>query len=451
MLLILDIGTSSMRGMLMDCYGHMLKSIQKKYTLRYTPDGGVLMEMEQLDKALQQCLEEMGSYRAARQRYPEGISVTAQRSSVIPMGKDGHALCDGIMWQDKRCVTLLEKLAPGTEMVYGICGMRPSPVFSAPKMQYIKTYMPEIYEKAVKLIGFQEYVLHYLTGEYITDTSIASRTCLYDLHREMWSEELLGLFGIDKGKLCGLAPAGSVIGETAVGINHLLGIRHGIPVVSAGGDQQCAALGMLDETEDGTIINMGTGAYVIAMTDKPVLDKEMRVNCNVGAAEGTWIVEGMVPNAGTTLDWLCNTFYLWTDKDKALGMLLKEAEEAPKGAHGMCFVNALTGTGTPEWNPLEKGSFTNILLQHTREDFARAGLEGIIRDVAGCVKVVEAMLPEQQEKGIKVSGGLSKSRFLVGMLEDALGRKVSLADESEATAIGAWKSGMRALNIEESF
>ena len=62
MLLILDIGTSSMRGMLMDCYGHMLKSIQKKYTLRYTPDGGVLMEMEQLDKALQQCLEEMGSY-----------------------------------------------------------------------------------------------------------------------------------------------------------------------------------------------------------------------------------------------------------------------------------------------------------------------------------------------------------------------------------------------------
>ena len=136
-------------------------------------------------------------------------------------------------------------------MVYGICGMRPSPVFSAPKMQYIKTYMPEIYEKAVKLIGFQEYVLHYLTGEYITDTSIASRTCLYDLHREMWSEELLGLFGIDKGKLCGLAPAGSVIGETAVGINHLLGIRHGIPVVSAGGDQQCAALGMLDETEDG--------------------------------------------------------------------------------------------------------------------------------------------------------------------------------------------------------
>ena len=77
MLLILDIGTSSMRGMLMDCYGHMLKSIQKKYTLRYTPDGGVLMEMEQLDKALQQCLEEIGSYCAARQRYPEGISTAS--------------------------------------------------------------------------------------------------------------------------------------------------------------------------------------------------------------------------------------------------------------------------------------------------------------------------------------------------------------------------------------
>ncbi len=447
MLLILDIGTSSMRAMLMDCQGHILKSCQSKYGLTYTSDGGVLMEMGQLDEALERSLKETGSFCRAEKVKIDGISVTAQRSSVIPMGKDGRALCHALMWQDKRCVSLIEELGAKIKTIYGICGMRPSPVFSAPKMQYVKIHMPGIYEQAVKLIGFQEYVLHYLTGEYVTDTSIASRTCLYDLHMEKWSEELLNLFQVDIDKLCTLAPVGSVIGRTRACVTHLLGMAQSIPVVSAGGDQQCAALGMQNGTEDCLICNMGTGAYVIAQTDRPVLDLEMRVNCNAGAAKDTWILEGMVPNAGTTLDWLCNTFYSHLDKEEALKMLLKEAERSPKGAHGMCFVNALTGTGTPEWNPLQKGSFTNILIQHTREDFARAGLEGIIRDVAGCVKSVEAMIPEKKNQ-IKVSGGLSKSEFLMGILEDTLGRNICRADEAEATAFGALKSGLRALNID---
>lgn len=446
MLLILDIGTSSMRGMLMDGQRHIYKNCQSKYRLDYTPDGGVLMEMGQLDRALENCLEEIGGYCAAEKIHLEGISVTAQRSSVIPMGKDGHALCHAVMWQDKRCVSLLEELIHKTKTIYEICGMRPSPVFSAPKMQFIKKHMPEIYEKSVKLIGFQEYVLHYLTSEYITDISIASRTCLYDLWMNEWSEELLKLFEIDKEKLCPLAPVGSVIGGTRSYISSLLKEDRSIPVVSAGGDQQCAALGMQDREEECLICNMGTGAYVIAQTDSPVLDLEMRVNCNVGGRQGTWILEGMVPNAGTTLDWLCHTFYGHLEKEEALKILLKEAEEAPKGAHGMCFINALTGTGTPEWDFSKKGSFHNILLQHTREDFARAGLEGIIRDVAGCVRSVEAMLSER-DSPIKVSGGLSRSGFLMALLEDTLGRSVQQADESEATAVGAFKSGMCALKI----
>ncbi len=450
MLLILDIGTSSMRGMLMDCRGQIIKKRQSKYRPEHMPDGGVLMETGQLNKALETCLEEIGSYCTAEGIYLDGISVTAQRSSVIPMGKDGHALCPALMWQDKRCVGLIEDLTDRTKAIYEICGMRLSPVFSAPKMRYVKTHMPEIYEQSVKLIGFQEYVLHYLTGEYVTDTSIASRTCLYDLRMNKWSEDLLALFEVDKEKLCPIAPVGSVVGSTRSRIGGLLKTDRSIPVVSAGGDQQCAALGMQDQKEDSLICNMGTGAYVIAQTDRPVLDPNMRVNCNVGGRPGTWILEGMVPGVGTTLDWLCNIFYSHLEKEEALKILLKEAEKAPAGARGMCFVNALAGTGTPEWNLLQNGSFTNLLLRHTREDFARAGLEGIVRDVAGCVKSVETMLPEKGGP-VKVSGGLSRAEFLMELLEDTLGRSVCRADESEATALGAFKSGMQALNMHGGY
>lgn len=444
MLLIFDIGTSSMRAMLIEDRGQICKKIQKKYVLSYLPDGGVEMELISLDAALLECLEEMGDYCRKEHLRVEGISVTSQRSSVIPMGRDEKPVFRALMWQDRRCASVLERMASHEKRIFEISGMRPSPVPSAPKMRYIKEYMPEIYDKTEKLIGFQEYVLHWLTGEYVTDTSIASRTCLYDLCGNTWSEELLYLFGLDGEKLCSLTPVGSVIGECREAVQRTLGSETRILVVTAGGDQQCAALGMGCIKTSDLICNMGTGAFVAALTDRPVIDSKMRVNCNVSAIEGEWMIEGMVPSAGTTLDWLCQVFYGFMEKSKRLSILLAEAEMSPTGARGLLFRNALTGTGTPEWDPSARAAFMEIEPRHTREDFARSALEGIVRDICACVNCVETFVPRPGQV-MRAAGGLSKSSFFVQMLSETLGKRVIPARDCEATGLGAWISAMHAL------
>ncbi|MCI8403105.1 MAG: hypothetical protein HFI38_13625 [Lachnospiraceae bacterium] len=447
MLLILDIGTSSMRGLLIDLQGNIRKKIQRSYTLTCLPDGGVEMEMEKLDRALWECLQRMGDFCTEEGVTLEGISVTSQRSSVIPMGPDGRAQGNALMWQDRRCARLLEKQQPGSREIYEICGMRLSPVMSAPKMGYMKEHMPDLYDRAVKLIGFQEYVLHWLTGVYATDTSIASRTGLYDLKKDRWSRELLDRFGVAEKKLCPLVPVGSVVGETAGSVNGLLRTGRNVPVVSAGGDQQCAVLGMKCGDGNDMICNMGTGAYVIALTDHPVIDNRMRVNCNVSAVRGKWILEGMVLNAGTTLDWLCALFYGHLTKEEALKELIAEAKASETGARGLHFKNALTGTGTPAWDTQVRAEFTGIELRHQREDFVRAGLEGVIRDVAACAKSVEDLL-DTPCTAVRVAGGLSKSEWIVDLLSEQLQKPVCVAAQREATGLGAFLSGMKALHMQ---
>lgn len=444
MLLIFDIGTSSMRAMLMDDAGRIHKKLQKRYVLSCLPDGGVEMELSGLDAALEESMGEIGCCCRMERLEVGGISVTSQRSSVIPMGNDGKPLSRALMWQDRRCMQQLERLRPQNGRIYEICGMRPSSVPSAPKMLYVKECMPDIYEAAVKLIGFQEYVLHWLTGEYVTDTSIASRTCLYDLRRNAWSGELLSIFGLDKEKLCHLIPVGSVAGLSVEKVNRFLGTATGIPVVSAGGDQQCAALGMGCVENGDLICNMGTGAFAAALTDCPVIDYGMRINCNVSAIEGKWIVEGMALNAGITLDWLCDLFYGHLAKEERFRKLFEEAELSPKGAQGLLFSNALTGTGTPDWDASARAGFTEIELKHRREDFVRAGLEGIVRNISGCVKCVESFVHEPGS-GIKAAGGLSKSGFFVRLLSEELGKSVIPMDDCEATGRGAWISAMHVL------
>lgn len=442
MLLILDIGTSSMRAVLMDKYGTLCGKVQHRYPLLYPCDGGVEMDLAELDAAMIASLREVGELCRKNGWTLEGISVSAQRSSVIPMGTDGKAMAHALMWQDRRCAYILDQVRENTRTVFEICGMRPSPVFSAPKMCYLRDRIPEIYEKAEKLIGFQEYVLHYLTGEYATDTSIASRTCLYDLKADKWSDELIDLFGLDRRKLCKLVPVGSVIGQTLREIDNLLELDQTVPVISAGGDQQCAALGMGCGTSKDLACNLGTGAYTIATVEKPLIDPQMRVNCNVSAIQGNWILEGSVLSAGRTVDWFCDLFY--PKIYNPVQMLFQEASQSSPGARGLRFINHLTGAGTPRWDPTLRAEFQGIDSRHGRADFARAVLEGIARDIRACVDSISA-LSGQPYPEIRTAGGLTRSAFFNQMVADMIGRTVVLADESEATSVGAWRVGMLAL------
>jgi sugar (pentulose or hexulose) kinase len=450
MIVVIDIGTSSLRTLLMDNEGKILDVQKRGYSLSHPSSNAVEMDMALLDTALYEALKESFSVLKAWGKQATAFSVTAQRSSVIPVDEQGRALAPALMWQDTRSSGICEEVWASKKEIYAISGMKPSPVFSAPKMAYLKRTFPGVYASSYKLIGFCEYVLHTLTGLFVTDTSIASRTCLFDITKKEWSPFLLDLFSIDCNKLCTLVDVGTVIGKTTEHFGILMGIPYSIPVVSAGGDQQCAALGLGCIEKDSAMINLGTGAYVIALTDKPFLDTGMRVNCNVSAIPDKWIVEGAVLSAGKTLDWVNDNFFKHVQETRPYEVFTQKSRNVPIGSNGLRFSVQFAGKGTPIWNPNMKGSIGNLSFQNTKDDLARGVLEGIACAVDECVSCISELLGGVQEP-VNVAGGLSKDGFFDQILSDMSRKELTKYATCEATAFGAWMSAAVALKKHNSY
>ncbi len=445
MVLVLDIGTSSMRAVLIDDNGRVIAKFQDGYELNIISEIEIEQNPNIVIDSVKLTLKEISKVIAKNKYKIDAISLTAQRSSVIPVDESCNPLHNAMMWQDTRTKDICNEFLKHEDEIFSICGMKVTTVFSASKILYFKRHKKQIYDKAYKLLGFQEYVLHFLTNKFITDTSIASRTLLFDITKLQWSQKLLNLFGIDKEKLCDLAPVGSVVANTTSQIKQILGIDYDIPVISAGGDQQCAALGLGCVNQSDVIANSGTGSYIIALSDKPVFDKEMRLNCNVSAIPDKWIIEGAVLGAGKVVDWVKNEFF-----QGDINIFTNACESTSIGANGVLFSPSFIGKGTPLWNPSMKGGIFNLGLHNKKEDFARALLEGISSDLKDCLDIVDEII-SKKPTSVKISGGLTKNKVFNQIQSDMFLREVIKTDNSESTAIGAFISAKKALNPDLSY
>lgn len=443
MIVVLDIGSSSVRGMAVNDEGIIEKKIQRTYSLQVIDSKTVLLSPEIVMNHIYDILGLLGEWLVSGERRVEGITVTSQRSSVIPVTAQGEALSAAISWQDARAQDICNHLRGQWEEIYKTTGVRLSPVFSSPKMLYLKENFRALYDSAYKLIGFQEYVLFHLTHRFATDTSVATRTALFDICKKEWSKTMLELFGISRSKLCEVVPVGSIVGDAIGEIADLLGSQTKIPVIGAGGDQQCAALG-LGCTERGDLaVNSGTGAFATMLSDKPVFHPHMSANCNVSAIPDKWIVEGAVLSAGRSVDWFIKE--IWGG-EKECG--LKEMESVclrtPPGANGVIVSPSFAGKGTPKWNAQIRAGIFNLGFANTKGDIARALLEGIASDLCQCADIV-AHTTGEHPGAIYAAGGLMQNPVYCQILCDMSGKEIHQSDVCEATGIGAWISAQVAL------
>jgi sugar (pentulose or hexulose) kinase len=437
LILVLDVGTSSLRATLFDETGMIHGKVQETYAVQAKGTDTVEMDMSLFRSVLLSVLGRTGKLLGKLAGRICCIAVTAQRSSVIPVDENGKALATAMMWQDTRSLPICTAVAEQAEELYQICGMRPLPMYSAPKIAYLKRTNPRLYARAYKCIGFSEYVLYALSGVFATDVSIASRTCLFNICTLQWSSTALSVFDLDVEKLCPIVPVGSIIGTITVEVKNLLGVRYDVPVLSAGGDQQCACLGYGCTESLDMMVNCGTGSYAIALSDTPVFDASMRTCCNVASVPGKWIVESSTLSSGKTLNWLNDNFFATSEENHPFENFTVASRRAPRGCNGLRFAPTLAGKGTPLWDFSARGSITNINFCTTKDDFARSVLEGIGMEIADCLDVLEELMVVDLS-AVQVSGGLCSDVFFVQMLADMFGKQVIRKKGMEATSLGAW-------------
>lgn len=457
-LLVIDTGSSSIRGVLYSRRGELLHLERETYSPDFTEENHVEQDArvwrEGLIRVIQGCIRaDEGGEGVEGGRIAAAV-LTSARSSVIPLDASGNPIGRALMWRDGRTDDICREFEDEQSLIYSRTGITMNSVVSAAKMIWFRRERPEVYENAGKLAGIQDYLIHCLTGVMVTDHSFAGRTGLMNLESRCWDSDMIELFGLDRTKLCELIEPGCICGGVTEEASRLTGLRSGTPVISAGGDQQCAALGAGIIEAGRTGVNTGTGAYVLEISRHPVLDPNRRVFCGAAALPRLCMIEAGVESAGSLYDWFVGLFSSFSPfsprsrispggsrpdtRRDTRRRINRAVEDSPAGANGVVLAAKL--------NSCASGAFLNLRPGTTAGDMARAVLEGIACELKDALELMGEG-GAGGDDAVRSSGGMSKFPLYNQILADVFGRDVLHGDWGESTALGAWVSAASSLGF----
>lgn len=447
-ILVLDVGTSSMRGILYSAEGIELASEHCKYRAEYLENGWVEQDPGDWENAMYDILRSIAEKAEGENIRIDCISVTAQRSSVIPVDRSIWPLCRAVMWQDKRTAEICRQLEAKNDRIFQLCGSVVNPVFSASKMTWIRKERPDIYEKTYKFLMIPDFLIYLLTGNLCTDYTYGSRSLLMNIRTNQWDRELLNIFEVEEEKLCPLVEPGSICGYLSKHISDKTGCPEGIPVITAGGDQQCGTIGQGVVKEGIMSVTAGTGGFLITAVESVPTDLKANVVCNHSSIKNQYILESSVLTCCSAFDWFCRNFCEKNTYEEINAMV----EKTPAGSNSVICLPYFQGRSAPDWNNQAKGLFANITLHTEKADLLRALLEGICYEIANGIDNMKEYVNIQR---ILINGGLTNSDAFNQIQCDVYGMDLIRRGKTDATARGALMVALQTMGVyktvEEAF
>ena len=357
-----------------------------------------------------------------------GIGITNQRETVVAWDPaTGEPIHRALVWQDRRTAERCDELrAAGQEaLVRERTGLTIDPYFSGTKIEWLLRNVDGA-ERAV-FGTVDSWLLFKLTGRHATDYSNASRTMLFDIRRLEWDGELCALLGVDPARLPEPLPSAHVYGTTGE-------FGGEVPVAGIAGDQQAALFGQACQRPGMAKNTYGTGSFVLlnAGTEAPRPPDGLIGTVAWGLeAEVAYALEASIFVTGAAVQWLRD----------GLGLIEEAGETEALAASldsndGVYFVPALTGLGSPHWDPYARGTIVGLTRGSGRAHLARAALEAIAYQTVDAVRAQEAAAGAPLEV-LKADGGAVANAWLMQFQADVLEVPVAVPEIAETTALGA--------------
>ncbi|WP_077035079.1 glycerol kinase GlpK [Pelomonas sp. KK5] len=441
-LLALDQGTSSSRTIVFDERGGIAAMAQKEFRQIYPQPGWVEHDAEEIWQSQLATAREALAKANLKAGDVKAVGITNQRETTLVWNrKTGTPIHHAIVWQDRRaeptCAALREQgLAP---LVQQKTGLVIDAYFSGTKLKWLLDHVPGAREQAARgELAFgtiDSWLVWKLTNGAVhaTDVSNASRTMLFDIHRNAWDEELLKLLEIPRELLPAVHPSSHHFGDT---VPEHLGAA--LPIGGIAGDQQAALFGQACFSAGMAKNTYGTGCFMLMHTgSRGQLSSNGLLTTSAAqpSARPEYALEGSVFIGGAVVQWLRDGLRAFSASSDVQGL----AESVPD-AGGVVFVPAFTGLGAPYWNAEARGTLTGITRGTTMAHIARAALESIAFQSAA---LLTAMSRDAVAAGgtpvheLRVDGGACVNDLLMQFQADLLGIPVVRPKVIETTALGA--------------
>jgi xylulokinase len=433
LLLGIDVGTYSSKGVLVEADGTVLKTHVVEHKMDIPQQGWAEQDADDVWWADVVSICNMlldGSPYSGDDI--SGVALSAIGPCVLPMDAAGKALRPGILYgvdtrASEEIIYLNKKI--GEETIYGFSGMTLSSQAAGPKILWIKNNEPDIWKKTTHLTTASSYLVYKMTGEKVMDRHTASHYMpLMDINTLEWSDRFSNEIASTE-KLPRLAWSDEIAGQVSKAGARETGVKEGTPVAVGAVDALSEGISV-GVTQPGDLMIMyGSTAFFILVLDNPVPDERM---WTVGGAfNGQYNLAAGMATTGSLTRWFRDELAAELPEETAYQTLFDGAAEIEPGANGLIMLPYFSGERTPINDPKARGVIAGLTLSHSRKHLYRAVLEGVAYGIRHNIETFQSIGAPVQR--IVAVGGGTKSKTWLQIVSDVVG----IEQEIPAQTIGA--------------
>ena len=437
----LDSSTSSTTVVVFNEDLSIQKRFQKEHQQIYTSEGFVEHDLEEIYNNLIELIKAAAEIAPD----PQLISITNQRETFTLFDKlTGKPVRNAVVWQCTRGEEICEKILKNkdhSELITQKTGLKANTFFSASKLKWVIENEPHIKEGLIKgsiLFGtIDTYLLYRLTKckEYVTDTTNASRTLLFNCIDNRWDNELFSIFEIEQFKLADVKSSSSNFGLS----NFENSFLKEIPITGVAGDAQASFFANLCFSPGDSKITTGTGFNI-----QTNIGTSFKIDTNAFTTlafshnkKNYYSLECLGSVAGATISWLKNNLKL-IDKVSESESLSLDIEDSG----GVALIPAFTGLGPPFWKANARAAFIGINASTTKKQIVRAALESVAFQMVVYLEFLQRD-NKFKLKNLIVDGGMIKNKLFLQMIADLLKIEIMVPEIEEMSLYGALLFGIQ--------
>jgi xylulokinase len=433
MFLGLDLGTSGLKGLVIDAAGGVVAQSDAPLSVSRPHPGWSEQDPADWTSAASAVLRDLGC--KIDMAAIAGIGLSGQMHGATVLDAADQVLRPCILWNDTRAHAQAARLDADPRF-RAISGNIVFPGFTAPKLVWLAEEEPDLFARAAKVLLPKDYLRLWLTGAHVAEMSDAAGTSWLDVGARDWSDDLLAATGMTRAQMPDLVEGSAVSGGLRAALAAEFGLRADIPVAGGAGDNAATAIGLGIARGGQGFVSLGTSGVLFAATDSYAPAPETAVHSFCHALPGQWHQMGVILAATDALNWFSGIAGVSAaDLTASLGAL--------KAPGRTLFLPYLGGERTPLNDAAIRGAFIGLDHATDRAAATRAVMEGVVFALKDCQQALAATGTKLDT--LIAAGGGARSDYWLAALATALDLPILVPQAGDhGAALGAARLGLMA-------
>lgn len=423
----IDLGTSSLKGILTDAKGNIRRQVSAEYDVICPQNNWTEQNPADWLAALRKV---MSSLTRDCSHSVKGISFGGQMHGLVVLDAQDAVIRPCILWNDGRTDKQTRYLNEtiGRETLSRLTGNIAFAGFTAPKLLWLYENEPDNFERINKIMLPKDYLAYVLTGVFATDYSDASGTLLLDVQNKRWSSRMLEICRVSEKQLPTLYESYQVIGNLKKEFADEFGLNSDVKVIIGAGDNAAAAIGTGTVANGSCNVSLGTSGTIFISQDSFSVDNVNALH-SFAHANGRWHLMGCILSAASCRKWWLEDVLENADYQA------DEAQIAQTDSGDVIFLPYLSGERSPHNDVNAKGAFVGLTAGTTRAQMSRAIMEGVAFALRDCLEV--AASSGVKPMATNLCGGGARSATWRQICADVLNLPVNILTTEQGPSFGA--------------